>query len=208
MATRKKKDEEMTETPENGQAIATSGAGADMAAALRAEFEKAGAKQVNVETYFHKFADKDDNINPIAGYLLDRKPRPVKEGEKQGFYYIIGLTHPTRLWTGEGEEVQGKPGMYAWVDERWSTQSLEAHLPVVGKHPENGLPSILAVTRVAILPKEKKKLKGGRTLWVSEVMAHVVSPDAVIQHGINLIAPRGNRPPPALPAGEQGDIPF
>jgi hypothetical protein len=174
----------------------------DSAADLAREFQEEGGKRVNPDILFHKFETKDGKLNPLCGIVLERRQRPRKKSDPLQYYYIIGLTRDTILCDGDGNEsVQGK-GKFAWVDERWCLSSLISHLPVVRE--ENGLPVVQSVSEIAIIPKGKRELDGGRSLWDAEVYAKPMQPT----DDTPLIAPKANRPPPQLDTTDMEDITF
>jgi hypothetical protein len=163
-------------------------------------FEKEGFEKVNPDLFFYKCEDeKTGKTITLRGFLLDRRARPKKEGNQDGHYYVIGLSAATTLFDGDGNSIDAQVGHYAWVDERWFLQGLAAYMPTVG---DDG--KIKLLREVVIIPKAKRALGGGRSLWTGDVMARVVKPE----HGMPLLAPVSKNPPTRQITAGDGDIPF
>ena len=198
MATKKKTDTAATE-PDMSAVPENVGAWADEAVT---KLKEEGARRANPDIHFHKFQLPNGQMNPIAGIVLDKRERKGGDG---GWYFILGLTRPTVLFDGEKNAVEGKPGMFAWVDEKWCIASLGDHLP---KTDGTAMNNIMAVTEAIIVPTGKRGLAGGHSVWEAEVYLVNKEPTAEMP----IIAPKANRPAAALGAGtpdkDETDIPF
>lgn len=216
----KAKTQETTQDtePQENHAAPSAGDLQAFAASLAAEFEKEGAGRVNPDIYWHKMAlDKNgEKLNPIKGYLMERRQRPMREDDDgPSFYYVLCLTAPCYLWDGESDDPiycdpKAQPDgkrFFAWVDERWTLQSLVSYLPKVVQTP-GGVSHVAAVNEVLIVPLGQKKLKGGRSVWKAEVYAKEMA--ATAKPDIPLIAPKTTTPqlPPKAEDAASSDIPF
>jgi hypothetical protein len=209
MATKKGSETTMDDTKKSDDAGVTPG---DWAAQAEQEFQKEGAKRVNPDVFFHKF-EVGGKPNPICGVVLARRQRKQEIDQKTGkvkdpqFYYILGLTKPTVLFNGDGDVIEGKPGMFAWVDERWCISSLQSFLPRQ-ERMDNGVMRTVEVQEVLVKPTSKKQLKGGQSVWQAEVYSKGHGGEALSR--LPLIAPQANQPPPPQirEKHDDEDIPF
>jgi len=110
------------------------------------------------ELYVHR-PDRDGEPNPIAGILLERRELRYKDG-RDGAMYVLATTLPTWLWDGDLDQwFEAPAGSFALVAERKALEDLRRYLPTQGP---NGFES---VCEVAIVPKNRVKLAGGKTMW-------------------------------------------
>lgn len=200
MATATKKNEKSESVNEAPATPAMTGG--DWAAEAVGEFKSAGAKRVNPDVFFYKF-EVDGKVNPICGIVLEKRARKDRVGDH---YYILGLTKPCVLFNGDKEKIEGKPGMFAWVDEKWCTQPLQNFLPIVTTD-QRGVRVIQEVSEVMVIPTTKKPLAGGKSVWQAEVYAKGRGGKDL--ESLPLLAPKAKEPPPQLQEkNDDEDIPF
>ena len=200
-------------TAEPTDQLAMLEAGID-AGALLAEFEAEGGQAVRPEVVYHRFTTENHGegvVTLVTGILLQhgtaRDPFATDEAKRAGTdtrdFYIMALTAPTIVYTAEGEKRAGVRGEFVWLNSRHCLNALKGYLPVYDTL-EDGRRVYKSVSEVLVIPTRQKEIDGGRKVWRAKIAARTVSPQAVAQEGIPLIAP----PAPAPPIQDDEDAPF
>lgn len=153
-------------TKNNGKQNGTNGNGSELSSELAAKI--AGMRSVAPEYYAHR-VEVDGKPNPIAGYLMGKKPVRYKDG-REGAQFVLVTSTPCLLWNGdEGEAFEAPAGTAALVPERAALSELNRYLPTI----ENG--EWRDVSEVVIQPLKKVALKGGKTMWKFAIYGKTVS---------------------------------